>query len=277
LGVSERCLVDGRAGTVDPSDRGLQYGDGLFETLPLIDGRARRLELHMARLEEGCARLGIAFPGRDTVLSDIARLGAGAGRAVVKIIVTRAAGGRGYRGGDGEPTRIATLHAWPDYPRAWASEGVVVRLCALRIADQPVLAGLKHLNRLEQVLARREWHDEEIAEGLLCSPRGHVVCGTMSNVFAARAGRLLTPRLDRSGVAGTVRSWVLDWARRSAVPCEETELTVEDLLRADELFLTNAIIGLWPVKRLDDCQLPGQWPARWPVGPLARRILQALD
>jgi 4-amino-4-deoxychorismate lyase len=275
--VSGRSLVDGRAGTVDPCDRGLQYGDGLFETMALVDGRVRRLELHMARLEEGCARLGIAFPGKEAVLSDISQLAAhpvaGTGRRVVKIIVTRGAGGRGYRGEDGKSTRIASVHAWPDTPTDWASQGVVIRLCALTLADQPILAGLKHLNRLEQVLARREWHDELIAEGLLRNPRGHVVCGTMSNLFAASAGRLLTPRLDRSGVAGTVRAWILEWARRAAVPCEEIELNVEDLLRADEVFLTNAIVGLWPVTRLDD----RQWPGQWPVGPLARRLLEALD
>lgn len=264
--MSVRSLVNGReAGTVEIGDRGLQYGDGLFETMAVIDGRVRRLEKHLARLERGCARLALACPPRQLLEEEFDRVAGAEARAVLKLVLTRGTGGRGYRAEpQGGSTRVVSCHSWPDYPPQWHDTGASVRLCTLRLADQPALAGLKHLNRLEQVLARNEWCDPQIAEGLLCDARGSLICGTMSNVFIVRNGELMTPRLERCGVAGTVRETLLGMAPGAGLAAAERELSLEDLDRAEEVFLSNALIGIWPVVRCAE--------RRWPVGAITRRL-----
>lgn len=264
--MSARSLVNGReADSVQIGDRGVQYGDGLFETMAVIDGKVRRLETHLARLERGCTRLALACPPRQLLEREFDRLAGDAPRAVLKLVLTRSAGGRGYRPEpQAESIRIVSCHGWPDYPPHWNDAGTSIRLCKLRLADQPALAGIKHLNRLEHVLARGEWSDPEIAEGLLRDARGALICGTMSNVFIVRNGELTTPQLGRCGVAGTVRETVLRIAPGAGLAATERRLTLEDLDRADEVFLTNALIGVWPVVRCAE--------RRWRVGPVTRRV-----
>jgi len=128
---------------------------------------------------------------------------------------------------------------------------VAIRFCATPLSANPVLAGIKHLNRLEQVLARAEWQASEIAEGLMADEQGRVVEGTMSNLFVVSSGELWTPPVDRSGVAGVMRALVLDIALRQGIPARVREIRRPDLERADALFLTNSLIGIWPVRRLE--------------------------
>jgi 4-amino-4-deoxychorismate lyase len=113
------------------------------------------------------------------------------------------------------------------------------------------LAGIKHLNRLEQVMARAEWDTPAIAEGLMLDRQGHVISGTQSNLFMIKGKQLLTPRLSEAGIAGVVRGLVLESAPRFSLQPQLAELTVEDLKHADALFMTNAIMGLCPVSRFE--------------------------
>jgi 4-amino-4-deoxychorismate lyase len=136
------------------------------------------------------------------------------------------------------------------HPAGAAEVGVSVRWCRATLGENPQLAGIKHLNRLEQVLARAEWDDDADAEGLMCDCRGRVIAGTMTNLFVYAGGRLLTPRLDTCGVAGTVRAVVLRLAAQLDIEVAETDLGVSDVHCADGLFLTNALIGVWPVRML---------------------------
>lgn len=259
------CLVNGTpADVVSATDRGLQYGHGLFETIAVRDGRPCRLDRHLARLRDGCRRLGIAAPDEELVAREIVAV-AGAGTSVVKLILTRGASGRGYRPPPGGgATRICHRFDWPRYEGDWHEAGIAVRWCATRLALQPALAGCKHLNRLEQVLARAEWSDERIAEGLMLDMEGAVVSGTQSNLFLVHDGALLTAIIDRCGVSGVARGAVLDRARREGMRVYERRLAPADLLAADEIFLTSTVIGAWPVVALQDrC---------WPVGPMTRRV-----
>jgi 4-amino-4-deoxychorismate lyase len=246
--------VNGTAGGVlSPLERGLHYGDGLFETIACVGGKPRFLALHLDRLARGAKRLGIAPPGVVELRREILGLAAHADRAVIKLLLTRGpATARGYGvTGRERATRITLRYPWePEDPRI-ANEGVRVRTAALRLAENPALAGIKHLNRLEQVLARREWSDPQIAESLLFSCGGKLVSGVMSNVFLVEGRKLRTPLLDRCGVAGIMRQVVMREAAHLGIATEEAALGSEDLARAPELFLTSALIGLRPVRDLD--------------------------
>ena len=253
-GVPDAVWVNGRPdAALSPVERGLHYGDGLFETVACLGGRPRFLDLHLERLRGGCARLGIQFPEPDELSREILSLAAGPERAIVKLLLTRGpALVRGYRTtGAEQPTRLALRYHWGEEDPRLAADGVQVRTAALRLAENPALAGLKHLNRLEQVLARREWSDGNIAEALMFSATGSLISGVMSNVFLVEGGRLRTPRLDRCGVAGVMRQVVLREAARAGIAAEESRLESADLARTRELFLTSAVIGLRPVRSID--------------------------
>jgi len=254
-------------------DRGLNYGDGLFETALLRSGSVRFLNSHLARLQRGCERLGIPFPvaGLTQDLLQMERMdwgGQGAAGAVLKIVVTRGVGGRGYRPAAGMPgTRIVALHPLPDL--AATSAGISARWCSIRLSRNAALAGMKHLNRLEQVLAQREWDDEFAGEGLMLDTEGELIGGTASNVFVVRDGGLSTPDLRFCGVFGIMREQVLWAAGRLGVACSEEPLWPHDLASASEVFVTNAVRGIRSITALDTQQ--------WPTGPVARRLIAELD
>jgi len=265
-----RVVINGQATDgVSSLDRGLLYGDGVFETIAVEDGRPRFWLRHLARLTAGCQRLGIPQPQGDHLLKESWPLISGVNRGILKIIITRGCAGRGYRPAvDTVPTRIIQLHPWPDYPGTCCGSGVRVRLCRQRMGHNPALAGIKHLNRLEQVLARGEWDDPGIHEGLLLDGDGCLVAGTMSNLFLIRERVLMTPNLARCGVAGILRTVVMELADSMPMPVEVRSLDLDDLREAEEVFLTNSIIGIWPVSAVEDR------PYR--LGALTRRLQDLL-
>jgi 4-amino-4-deoxychorismate lyase len=246
--------VNGRdAATVSVLERALHYGDGLFETMACVAGRVRLLDLHLERLAAGCQRLGIGTPASDALREELSAVSASCPRAVIKLLVTRGeARARGYAlSGSEQANRITLRFPWPADDGRAAHEGVRLRTAALRLGENPALAGIKHCNRLEQVLARREWNDPGIAESLLYSSGGALISGTMTNVFIVKEGVLCTPRLDRCGVAGVMRRTVLGLAAQLGIAAREEPLTQADVQGAEEMFLTNALIGIHPVRELD--------------------------
>lgn len=264
-------LVDGApASRIPASDRGLQYGDGVFETVAVIDGRLALWPLHLDRLMEGCRRLGIPAPDPDVLADEARHLALGDG--VLKIMVTRGEGGRGYAPPTKPiPCRILARHPAPAYPPRWWHEGVAVRVCATRLSRQPRLAGIKHLNRLEQVLARTEWDDPEIAEGLMLADNDGVIEGTVTNLFALHEAGLITPPLTDCGVAGVMRRRVVSLAAEMGLATTERSLPIDTLIGCKQLFLTNSLIGVWPVRALGD----RRWPVGEPVRSLQRRLRAA--
>jgi 4-amino-4-deoxychorismate lyase len=236
-----------RTRLLDCRDRGLQYGDGVFETLRVEAGAVRLLDWHLDRLLEGCTRLAIAAPARSLLHAELRRCAARGGEGVLKLIVTRGPGARGYRpSGRERCTRILSWHA--EAPPAPAAARL--RLCRTRLGSNAALAGLKTLNRLESVLARAEWRDPRVWEGLMQDADGYLVCGTMSNLFVRRARTLVTPRLDRAGVAGVMRRWVLQNASAVRLKPVERRLRLEDVIGAEEMFMTNALVGIRSVTSL---------------------------
>jgi 4-amino-4-deoxychorismate lyase len=265
--IPEQMRVNGRAAAeVSVLERGLHYGDGLFETIACVSGQPRFLSRHLRRLASGCQRLGLEPVDLPALAQEVSELARARARAVIKVLVTRGpALARGYAVSGGEqPTRITLRYAWPEDDPDLARQGVRVRLATLRLAENPALAGLKHCNRLEQVLARREWSDPGITDALMFSSSGTLISGTMSNVFLVRDSTLLTPRLDRCGVAGVMRALVLQAAAAAGIAARECALDEADLARAQELFLTNALSGIRPVRELAGVSLA--------PGPVTRQL-----
>jgi 4-amino-4-deoxychorismate lyase len=269
LHVNTLWLVNGHSTGVDPADRGLAYGDGLFETMAVAEGVIRWFDLHLDRLEEGCRRLEIPPPSRSLLAHEIGAHAPKQGRAVVKLIVTRGPGTRGYLPPEpATPTRVLAISPWPDYHDSYYRSGISARVCQLRLAESPALAGIKHLCRLEHVLAQLELRGHAVQQGLLLDTSGHVVGGTTSNLFAVRDGELVTPTLARCGIKGVMRRAVLETARTLRIRTAERDLTLGDVLSADELFVTNALFGIWPVTDID-----GQ---RFAVGSTTRQLMREL-
>lgn len=248
---------------IEIADRGFQYGDGLFETIEVINGKPVFLKLHLGRLKAGCHRLHIPCPSLALIRQESITLCKHSEHAVLKIIVTRGSGGRGYRQPDIlNPTRVLSLHPYPHYPDDYQEKGVTTFFCQTRLGLNPVLAGIKHLNRLEQVLARAEWNDPSIQEGIMLDINGHVIEGTMSNLFYVKNKVVYTSAITQTGVDGIIRRIIIDLLNKKKLSINEKIFTRNDLLAADETFICNSIIGLWPIIQIEN--------TRYPIGPMTR-------
>lgn len=241
---------------VSPLDRGFAYGDGVFETCKMLHGKIPLWHLHKERLLKSCEKLFIPL-SIDLVEAQFANLIASLAannteHAVVKITVTRGQGGRGYRAPESvSPTIVIGVFPTANYPQSYFSEGVTVKLCNQRLSCNPSLAGLKHLNRLEQILARAEWQDDAIAEGILLDTQGNLIEAVFSNIFLIKNGELFTPDLSEAGVAGVMRRFIIETlAPQSGLKVHVKRLAIIDLLSADSVFLCNSIYGIWPVQKV---------------------------
>lgn len=268
-GVLPRILINGLAATrIAALDRGLNYGDGVFRTLRIADGRPRWWSDHLAKLAEDCNRLGLDCPDATVLDRDLARLQPLPASGVLRLTLTRGEGPRGYRPPI-SPRCTRILTCWPGDGAEYPREGLTLRVCQLRLGPQPALAGIKHLNRLENVLARAEWNDPAIDEGILLDHSGRVVCGVSSNLFLWRNGRLQTPSLEQCGVAGVARARLMRRAAAEGLTVEEADFDLAALLDADEVMLTNSLMGLRRVARLGD--------KTWPQPLVGPRLAVFLD
>ncbi len=264
-------LVNGKHGDlISTRDRGLLYGDGVFRTLRVSGGRALHWPLHYLKLQNDCTLLGIHCPDLALLSAELDGLLMIHPNSVLKLIVTRGTGNRGYApSAQAEATRIWEAYPLPEYPADWAIKGIRACWCQLRLAQQPRLAGIKHLNRLENVLAAGEWENKDFAEGLLMDASGNVIEGTRSNLFLVKHGKLVTPDLSRCGVAGVQRGRVIEWAKRQHMPVQVRDVTQDDILQADELFLVNSIMALWPIRELGT--------KHWSAFPIVSKIQKSLE
>ncbi|MEO6024512.1 MAG: aminodeoxychorismate lyase, partial [Burkholderiales bacterium] len=247
------------------TDRGLMYGDGVFRTLSVRSGKPQYLRSHLAKLAWDCAAIQLPALDLELLKVEITSACVDQSNCVLKIVITRGSGGRSYRVPDAlVSNRIVMTSPFPRYPAHYGSQGVVARWCNTRLAVPSPTPGVKTLNRLENVLARMEWSDAAIAEGLLCDADDQVIEGTMSNLFYVQAGKLMTPDLSRCGVAGVQRDRIIALATNLSIPFGVKSPHKNDLISSDELFLCNSIIGIWPVTALgEQC---------WNVGPLTRQF-----
>ncbi len=264
-------LINGVPGDhVSIHDRGLLYGDGVFRTLRVSGGKVLCWPRHFRKLQQDCSALKLPCPEAALLFDELQQLAGQQPDGVAKIIITRGLGARGYAPAENIiPTRILSITPFIPYPDEFYTQGISLRVCDLRLAHQSRLAGIKHLNRLENVLAAAEWNDADIAEGLLLDVAGNVIEGTRSNLFMLNGGELLTPDLSRCGVAGVQRERVLERASVQGMPCRIGQFGLEELLAADEIFLVNSVIGLWPVRELQR--------RNWNSHPVARQVQEWLN
>lgn len=264
-------LINGReTSSLSFLDRGFQYGDGLFETLPVWHSEALCVQHHLQRLARGCQVLGIPMPDIDTLQREISTMSTGVQRGVLKLIVTRGTAGRGYAPPQHvSPTRILSLHPWATYPLSYWRKGIVAHQCRVRLSRNRLLAGLKHLNRIEQVLARRECQISNCPEGLMLDTSGWVIEGTMSNLFLVKDGQLITPRLTHCGVDGVMRAIIMEVIRSERkVPLRVTAIRLASMVTAEEIFFCNSLFGIWPVERFAS--------RSYAVGPITQHLQREL-
>lgn len=267
--MADNTLINGKATTeITCLDRGLQYGDGVFETVALDNGKLLCWDEHIERLNLGCKRLNIPVENSKTLKNEALSLIRSDKKGVIKIMITRGQGGRGYAIPEQVETgRIISLYPFPRYPESNAN-GISVRICEYKYAHNETLAGIKHMNRLEQVIARSEWSNTDIAEGVVLDKGNNVIEGTMSNIFCVNNHVLLTPELNLCGVEGIIRNKILELAPSLGINTEVKTISLDELKDADEIFVCNSVIGLWPVIKLEE--------QVFSVGNITKQIRQAL-
>lgn len=247
---------------ISPLDRGFAYGDGIFRTMLMRSGLPVDWPLHYQKLVADCAVIGIVCPSAELLMSDFLQLFSAEDidsnkQEVAKIVVTRGEGERGYKTpAVTTPTRVLIKSAMPQYAKEYYVDGVRLHVCELRLAVQTKLAGIKHLNRLENVMARMEWRDEGIFDGLMLDQQGFVIECTMSNIFARFDNSLITPDLSQCGVAGITRQRIIGLAAVLNLTVEVAPLPLDRLLQADELIICNSLYGAFQVTKIGDTTWP---------------------
>lgn len=261
-----RVLLNGKsADGISVLDRGLHYGDGVFRTLRVRDGKPVFGTRQIERVCQDASRIRISSDA-EMLMAEVNSICSNDANGILKIILTRGSSDRGYAYATPENARLLILYPEPVFPAAHWQNGIRVHLCRTRLALNPVLAGIKHLNRLEQVLARQEWQDSTIAEGLMLDTDDRLIEGVSSNLFVIKGKQLLTPDLSRCGISGLTREMILEEAEAFADSVQVRSISIEDLMGADECFVCNSVIGVWPVRKLEE--------KTWSVGEMTRKIQQ---
>ena len=247
-------LINGfESNNIDAMDRGLAYGDGIFTTMKVQFGEVQLWDFHFQRLRLGAKRL--FFPTIDWLhlnaeVGQMAKSVAHRKECVIKIIITRGSGGRGYSAqGCESPQRIISIGTYPAVYHQWQQQGIKLIQCESQLSSNKQLAGLKTLNRLEQVLIKQELHSKQAVEGIVCDNQGYVIEACTANLFIFLDGQWKTPKLDSSGVAGVLRRQVMESALQKGIKISEEDIHRDSLKKAQAICLTNALMGIVPVKQ----------------------------
>lgn len=235
------------------SDRATQFGDGCFTTACIIDGEIPLFAAHLERLQDACQKLLISFENWPELQNEMKMLAKGHVRGVLKVIISRGSGGRGYSGKScHSATRILSVSAWPVHYDRWRQDGIMLALSPVRLGRNPLLAGLKHLNRLEQVLIRSHLEQTDADEALVLDSEGWVTECCAANLFWRKGNVVYTPRLDQAGVNGIMRQFCIRLLAQSSYQLVEVQASLEEALQADEMVICNALMPVMPVRACGD-------------------------
>ncbi|MFC3031191.1 aminodeoxychorismate lyase [Pseudoalteromonas fenneropenaei] len=234
------------ANVIDTQDRGFNYGDGFFTTAKVVDGKVVHWPLHQARLVECAARL--YFQPLDLVLIEqkVAEVVADSALAVVKIVITRGVGGRGYQPPrESSATVVVSLLPYPQHYDNLANTGIELGISPIKLAKQPLLAGLKTLNRLEQVLIKQAMQAENVDDVVVLDYDDHVVETSAANLLGVVNGQIVTPALTDCGILGVYLQHLMQRLAITAVTWPLSQWQ-----QCDALFVCNSLMQLVAVKRL---------------------------
>lgn len=241
--------------TLAASDRGMQFGDGCFTTAAVLQGKILLLESHMHRLKAGCERLWIGDVDWDQLEAEMKQAAHEQTQAVLKVIISAGSGGRGYsRLGCCEPTRIVSLAPWPQHYAGLQQQGASLRLSPVRLARNPQFAGIKHLNRLEQVMIRAHLDQTDADEALVLDTEGWVVECCAANLFWRQGRQIFTPDVSAAGVDGIMRRSLMAQLAAAGHACQVIKSEPAQLLDADEVVICNALMPVLPVRQIEAVQ-----------------------
>ena len=247
---------------VDATERAVQYGDGCFTTMAFAEDKVQMWQQHQARLLNDCQRLGIEFTHWQALQDSASVLIAKAGHSsgVLKIIISRGKGGRGYSPLNVlAPSYMMSCHRSPNHYVDWQQQGISLGLSPIKLARQPLLAGIKHLNRLEQVLVKQALDFTEFDDALVCDTNDNIIEASAANVFWLYDGQWFTPSLVESGVDGVMRNAVCELLTSLSQPVTEVSQKFTADFAAEEMFICNALMAIVPVTSLSAPELNRQW------------------
>lgn len=236
--------------TISTGDRGFNYGDGFFTTAKVLNGEVEHWPLHQQRLCECSERLLFGELDFTELKSAIAALIAEQVIGVLKIIVTRGEGGRGY--GLPEQPKLKILLSLLPFPAGYPElpkRGITLGVSPIKLASQPLFAGLKTLNRLEQVMIKQAMQQQPYDDVVVCDYNGYVIETSAANIFAIKGGRIVSPQLQNCGIKGVYLQSLC-----AKLPIEFIDITLEQLQRMDAVFMCNSLMGVVPVTAIGDIQ-----------------------
>ncbi|MDD8057967.1 aminodeoxychorismate lyase [Shewanella sp. ER-Te-42B-Light] len=259
--------------TVSPFDRGLAYGDGVFATMRTASANQTAAVLfidnHLSRLQQSCLRLGMHWQASDALVSQLLSLATQYPQHCIKLLLTRGEGGRGYQApAQPQINEIVSVTAIPEHYYQWQQQGIALALSPITLARQPLLAGMKHLNRLEQVLIKSQSLVAKTQDWLVCDTDGWVIESSMANIFAIINGKVVTPAITHAGVSGVMREQFIDALLQDGFEVMVKPMRYGDITAAEHIVITNSLFGVVDVHTIDQCQF-----SRWTHTSRFRHIL----
>jgi 4-amino-4-deoxychorismate lyase len=257
---------------VSVDDRCFLYGDGCFTTMLVTSGQIEHWPYHQQRLTQSLNALKIPDLNWPLVESWLAHalVKSSEAHSGIKLHISRGVGGRGYSSqGLNSPTVTISTFAYPSHYRQWQQQGVQLGLCEQRLGLNPMLAGFKHNNRLEQILLKQELEARGFVDGVVLDLNGDVIETTMANLFWFKHGVLHTPDLQQAGVSGVMRRHVIEQAKAMGTTVEVSCYKLNDLMSADAIFMTNSLLGIAPITAVGDTPIA---PSKWTT-ELQKRVL----
>ncbi|MCW8935762.1 MAG: aminodeoxychorismate lyase [Gammaproteobacteria bacterium] len=261
---------------ISVSDRGFQYGDGLFETITYKNNQLQLWNEHIQRLNNSCDRLSLKKVDEALWLEDIKKLDL-VNDSVIKLSLSRGNSTRGYLYDEqSNVTRVTASFDLPSYAEE-NQTGIIATICKTPVSMNIALAGMKHLNRLDNVLARNEWNDSAISEGFMLDNQGHIIEGTMSNVFCVLGDELYSPLLEQCGITGIMRQQVINIAEKLNIPVNIVDISKANFLSMDAVFISNSLIGIWPVKKIIDGENSVEFQQSKLIDDIKQKLLQVIS